>query len=218
MIGGLGGRTRGVVIGGMNAPQPPFIPNEEQLLKGQLQLIPDTAGPESKKTPPELAVRYCHDLLGQQLVPGGDEEGRNWMTLDGQWMYHETDVPVLAHGLGGPKDTGRKEWIIETQVLIPATREEPEAWEVEVAARGIDGLESCIIKTAELVALDQIRNRVEAIYENYLAEKEGEEEEVDEKREPREDQFRDAVEADADALASAGHGSDEDYGHPGMGD
>lgn len=27
----------------------------------------------------------------------------------------------------------------------------------------------------------------------------------------REDQFRDDVEADADALASAGHGTDEDY-------
>lgn len=31
----------------------------------------------------------------------------------------------------------------------------------------------------------------------------------------REDHFRDDVEADADALASAGYGTDEDYGHYG---
>lgn len=30
------------------------------------------------------------------------------------------------------------------------------------------------------------------------------------------DQFRDDVEADADALASAGYGTDEDYGYDGM--
>jgi hypothetical protein len=34
----------------------------------------------------------------------------------------------------------------------------------------------------------------------------------DHDEEPREDQFRDDVEADADALASAGLGTDEDYG------
>lgn len=32
-------------------------------------------------------------------------------------------------------------------------------------------------------------------------------------REPREDNFRDDVEADADVLASAGYGTDEDYGY-----
>jgi hypothetical protein len=32
--------------------------------------------------------------------------------------------------------------------------------------------------------------------------------------EPREDNFRDDVEADADALAGAGYGTDEDYEHP----
>ena len=34
-------------------------------------------------------------------------------------------------------------------------------------------------------------------------------------REPREDHFRDDVEADADALAGAGYGTDEDYGYYG---
>lgn len=34
----------------------------------------------------------------------------------------------------------------------------------------------------------------------------------------REDNFRDDAEADADALASAGMGTDEDYEHPGMDD
>lgn len=34
--------------------------------------------------------------------------------------------------------------------------------------------------------------------------------------EPREDHFRDDVEADADALASAGYGTDEDYGDYGQ--
>jgi len=34
----------------------------------------------------------------------------------------------------------------------------------------------------------------------------------------REDQFRDDVEADADTLASAGWGTDEDYGHFGYDD
>jgi hypothetical protein len=34
-------------------------------------------------------------------------------------------------------------------------------------------------------------------------------------REPREDNFRDDVDADANALASAGWGTDEDYGHYG---
>lgn len=36
--------------------------------------------------------------------------------------------------------------------------------------------------------------------------------EPDVDEEPREDQFRDDVEADADALAGAGYGTDEDYG------
>lgn len=36
--------------------------------------------------------------------------------------------------------------------------------------------------------------------------------EEDESSEPNEDNFRDDVEADADALASAGYGTDEDYG------
>ena len=34
-------------------------------------------------------------------------------------------------------------------------------------------------------------------------------------REPREDNFRDDVEADANALAGAGYGTDEDYGYYG---
>lgn len=37
--------------------------------------------------------------------------------------------------------------------------------------------------------------------------------EFDGEEPPREDHFRDDVEADADALASAGMGTDEDYGH-----
>jgi len=37
--------------------------------------------------------------------------------------------------------------------------------------------------------------------------------EFDGEQEPREDNFRDDVEADADALASAGMGTDEDYFH-----
>lgn len=36
--------------------------------------------------------------------------------------------------------------------------------------------------------------------------------------EPREDNFRDDVEADADTLASAGYGTDEDYGYYGGGE
>jgi hypothetical protein len=36
--------------------------------------------------------------------------------------------------------------------------------------------------------------------------------------EPREDSFRDDVDADADTLASAGYGTDEDYGDYGGGD
>lgn len=36
---------------------------------------------------------------------------------------------------------------------------------------------------------------------------------IDGEPEPREDHFRDAVDADADALASAGFGVDEDYCH-----
>lgn len=36
---------------------------------------------------------------------------------------------------------------------------------------------------------------------------------ADEFEEPREDNFRDDVEADADVLASAGFGTDEDYGY-----
>jgi len=35
---------------------------------------------------------------------------------------------------------------------------------------------------------------------------------ADENISEKEDQFRDDVEADADALSSAGHGTDEDYG------
>ena len=34
-------------------------------------------------------------------------------------------------------------------------------------------------------------------------------------REPREDNFRDDVDADANALAGAGYGTDEDYGYYG---
>lgn len=39
--------------------------------------------------------------------------------------------------------------------------------------------------------------------------------EFDGENEPREDHFRNDVEADADALASAGFGTDEDYGYYG---
>lgn len=42
--------------------------------------------------------------------------------------------------------------------------------------------------------------------------------EYDDEPEPNEDQFRDDVEADADALASAGFGTDEDYGYYGGGE
>jgi|LakMenE18May11ns_1017448.scaffolds.fasta_scaffold8506986_1 hypothetical protein len=37
--------------------------------------------------------------------------------------------------------------------------------------------------------------------------------EFDGEPEPREDHFRDDVDADADTLASAGYGTDEDYGY-----
>ena len=40
-------------------------------------------------------------------------------------------------------------------------------------------------------------------------------EEFYDESEPREDHFRDDVEADADALAGAGYGTDEDYGYYG---
>jgi len=64
-----------------------------------------------------------------------------------------------------------------------------------------DGLEDAI-EFAQKVGSDVLRDR------------DGETEKVwsFEDSEPREDNFRDDAEADADALASAGFGTDEDYG------
>lgn len=70
-----------------------------------------------------------------------------------------------------------------------------------------------VCATDEGVSVDIYRNGDET--EGAVASTYAYDSEVEGTPSEREDHFRDDVEADADALASAGYGTDEDYGHYG---
>lgn len=177
---------------------------DQALLSGKLRVAPmsDSLAPESLR----FAKALSKEFLKSELVEDPDlvDDPKSGLSAFRTADHSVTFIEQAARG-----STNERAWIVETQRCVPsARRDEPDDFEPVRIVSDAPSLADAVFEGARAIMIDSMEQR-RADIAMEIAQEEAEMDEDILRREPGE---MSDVEADADALASAGMGTDEDYG------